>query len=72
MLSFARRGLDLVLVARAEHRLKRIAERISADTGRSVRILPADLTNNPDLIRVERAASTISSAGAVAANLTGA
>lgn len=51
---FARRGLDLVLVARAEQRLKAMAARISADTGRSVRIMSADLTNNADLDRVER------------------
>ena len=46
---FARRGVDLVLVARAEQRLKAMAARISADTGRSVRIVSADLTNKAEL-----------------------
>ena len=49
----ARRGHDLILVARDETRLSALAERLRAETGRSVEILVADLTARPDLLRVE-------------------
>ena len=49
----ARRGHDLVLVARDRQRLEALAERLRAETGVSVEVLPADLTNKPDLFRVE-------------------
>jgi len=49
----ARRGYDLVLVARRADRLQALAERLAADTGRSVRTLVADLTEPAALARVE-------------------
>lgn len=49
----ARRGYDLVLVARSADKLAEVAGRISAKTGRKVDILPADLANASDLARVE-------------------
>ena len=49
----ARRGYDLVLVARSADKLAAVAERIGAKTGRKVDILPADLANASDLARVE-------------------
>jgi uncharacterized protein len=49
----ARRGYDLILVARDQGRLRTVAERIAADTGRSVESVSADLTNDADLRRVE-------------------
>src|SRR5579875_1255809 len=49
----ARRGHDLILVARDETRLNALAARLRAETGRSVEILVADLTARPDLLRVE-------------------
>ena len=39
----ARRGHDLILVARDEARLNALAARLRAETGRSVDILAADL-----------------------------
>jgi short-subunit dehydrogenase len=50
----ARRGFDLVLVARSAARLEALAGRLVAETGRSVRVLPADLGNANDLHKVER------------------
>ena len=44
----ARRGHDLILVARDETRLNALAARC-AETGRSVDILAADLAARPDL-----------------------
>lgn len=50
---FARRGHDLVLVARDAARLEALAERLRAETGVSVEVLRADLTDPADLARVE-------------------
>jgi uncharacterized protein len=49
----AHRGYDLILVARDQKRLTELAAGLSAKTGRKVDILPADLTINSDLSRVE-------------------
>lgn len=49
----ARRGYDLILVARNKERLEGLASRLSSETGRRVEILVADLTATPDLRRVE-------------------
>ncbi len=49
----ARRGHDLVLVARDIARLTAVADRIRAATGRQVELLPADLANKDDVRRVE-------------------
>lgn len=50
----ARRGHDLILVARNTDRLKAVAARIGDETGRTVRVLTADLSDRDDLFRVER------------------
>jgi short-subunit dehydrogenase len=49
----ARRGYDLILVARNSERLTLLAERLTRETGRVVSIFPADLGNSADLARVE-------------------
>jgi uncharacterized protein len=49
----ARRGHDLILVARNRERLGSLARRLSHETGRSVEVIPADLNNDDDLARVE-------------------
>ena len=50
---FARRGHDLVLVARDRARLGALAERLRRETGAAVDVLPADLTDPRELARVE-------------------
>jgi short-subunit dehydrogenase len=50
----ARRGYDLVLVARDEARLSALAERLHSETGRKVEWLKADLTVKADLAQVEQ------------------
>jgi uncharacterized protein len=49
----AKRGHDLILVARNETRLAALARRIANDTGRTVETVAADLTDAADLRRVE-------------------
>lgn len=49
----ARRGYDLILVARNRERLNALARRLSDETGRSVEVLVADLGDKADLARVE-------------------
>ena len=51
----ARRGYDLVLVARNGKRLEEVAGRIRAATGRSVEVTVADLGNKADLGDVDLA-----------------
>ena len=49
----AKRGYDLILVARNKERLKAVAKRIESETGRKVKILPADLNEKSDVAKVE-------------------
>ncbi len=49
----ARRGYDLILVARNRGRLNALAERITTETRRSVEVLEADLGDPAQLARVE-------------------
>ncbi|VEB97877.1 Serine 3-dehydrogenase [Cedecea lapagei] len=49
----AKRGYDLILVARNADRLNQVAERIRHESGRSVQVIAADLGNTEDLQRVE-------------------
>jgi short-subunit dehydrogenase len=49
----AKRGYDLVLVARNEERLKALAARLTKETGRAVTPLRADLSDKADLAKVE-------------------
>lgn len=50
----ARRGYDLVLVARDGARLAALAERLRRETGRKIEWLAADLTARADLARIEQ------------------
>jgi uncharacterized protein len=50
----ARRGYDLILVARNRDRLDRLANGLIGATGRSVKVVAADLGNMQDLRSVER------------------
>ncbi len=49
----AKRGFDLILVARSEERLQTVAKRIGETSGRDIKIIKADLNNKADLGRVE-------------------
>jgi len=50
----ARRGHDLVLVARDRERLNALAGRLTTETRQNVEVFPADLANADDLAKVER------------------
>ena len=49
----ARRGYDLILVARNQDRLAALARRLTAETGRAVETIAADLNDKADLGRIE-------------------
>ena len=49
----AKRGYDLVLVARNEERLRALSDRLAAETGRTVEPFKADLGRKEDLARLE-------------------
>ena len=49
----AHRGHDLILVARNRERLDALAKRLVKETGRSVEVVAANLTEKADLARVE-------------------
>jgi short-subunit dehydrogenase len=49
----AKRGYDLILVARNAERLSELATRLTRETGRTVETIPADLGKKADLARVE-------------------
>lgn len=49
----AKRGHDLILVARDEARLNALAERLRAETGVKVEVIKADLTDKADLLKLE-------------------
>jgi short-subunit dehydrogenase len=51
----ARRGYDLIIVARNRNRLDGLARRLTDETERSVEVLAADLNSKADLSRVEDA-----------------
>ncbi len=48
----ARRGYDLIIVARNRGKLDQLATRLTNETKRSVEVLPADLNDKGDLARV--------------------
>ena len=50
---FARRGHDLILVARNRDRLDAVATRIMAQTNSCIEVVVADLSDQTDLVRVE-------------------
>jgi uncharacterized protein len=49
----AKRGYDLILVARNGEKLKSLAERLTSETGRSVKVIAADLGDRAALAKVE-------------------
>lgn len=50
----AKRGYDLILVARREDRLRELAARLEAETGRKAEVIAADLNDPADRARVEQ------------------
>jgi uncharacterized protein len=50
----ARRGYDLILVARNQERLNALAKKLTTATGRSIEVVAADLNAKADLARVEK------------------
>jgi hypothetical protein len=51
---FARRGYDLLLVARNRERMDDLAKKLAAETGRNVETLAGDLNDSRDLARLEQ------------------
>jgi short-subunit dehydrogenase len=49
----AKRGYDLILVARNHSRLATLARRLENEIGRSIETIPADLNDKADLARIE-------------------
>jgi hypothetical protein len=49
----AKRGHDLILVARRVDRLRTLADKIARETGRKVEVISADLVKRKDLAKVE-------------------
>ncbi len=49
----AKRGYDLILVARNQGRLATLAHRLKSETGRTVETIVADLSDKADLARIE-------------------
>jgi short-subunit dehydrogenase len=50
----ARRGYDLILVARNRRRLDGLAKRLRDETGRAIEVVTADLNDKADLSRIEK------------------
>src|ERR1700743_2472 len=49
----ARRGYDLILVARNQDRLNALASKLTTETGRTIEAVAADLTKPADVARIE-------------------
>ena len=49
----AKRGYDLILVARNEQRLSAVADRLRSEASRQITVLPADLNDKTSLAKVE-------------------
>ena len=64
----AKRGYDLVLIARNGKLLNELASSLTSSTGRKVEALPADLTNKDELLKVEQRLRTDSSITALVNN----
>lgn len=54
----ARRGYDLILVARSQDKLDDVAKRVAGATGRNVQAVAADLNDKADLKRIETLLAT--------------
>lgn len=68
----AKRGYDLVLVARDEARLNALAERLRVDAKVTVDVIKADLTSHVDLAKVEQRLATDASITLLVNNAGGA
>ncbi len=64
----ARRGYNLILVARNRGRLDGLAKRLSDETGRVVEVVTADLTDKTDVARIEALLRTDASITALVNN----
>jgi short-subunit dehydrogenase len=71
----AKRGHDLILVARDEARMNALAERLRAEAGVKVEVIKADLTDKADLVKIEQRLATdtaitalVNNAGVAGAN----
>ncbi len=71
----AKRGYDLILVARDEARLNALADRLRAETGAKVEVIKADLTDKAALLTLEQRLATdtaitalVNNAGVAGAN----
>ena len=64
----AKRGYDLILIARNGKLLNELASSLTSSTGRKVEALPADLTNKDELRKVEQRLRTDSSITALVSN----
>jgi short-subunit dehydrogenase len=64
----AKRGYDLILVARDEARLNALAERLRSQTGVKVEVIVADLTDKADLLKLEQRVATDTSIAALVNN----
>lgn len=64
----ARRGYNLILVARSRERLEALARDLADKTGRTIEVIAADLNNKADLARVEQVLRTDSSITALVNN----
>ncbi len=64
----AKRGYDLILIARNGKLLNELASSLTASTGRKIEALPADLTNKDELRKVEQRLRTDSSITALINN----
>ncbi len=54
----AKRGYDLILVARDVSRLNALSERLTKETGQKIEVIGADLTQKQDLLKVESVLKT--------------
>lgn len=50
----ARRGYDLIIVARNQDKLDALADKLTTETGRSIEVVAADLTKKSERSRVEK------------------
>jgi uncharacterized protein len=64
----AKRGHDLILVARNRERLEKLATRLHSETGRSIEVVVADLNDAGDRFRVEHVLRTNESITALVNN----